>query len=329
MTKAIPFDVDKLDFGEPTIHNTLTIFPVLGEARGPEYITLSEAFDQKLLVVTEHGDGARVPELEVTNRSEKAVLILDGEILVGAKQNRTLNTTVLLAPQSKTVVPVSCVESGRWSHTSPIFDDLDAVVPHSVRRAKSTSVAHSLRDGAGHRSDQARVWSEIEDKLGKHRVHSPSSSMTELFANKQKEIEGYLESLPRSEGQRGLVVAIGGTVVGADILSRPAAYARVHRRLLKGYAAEDLERRGGTPPVLEQENAREFLRELLAGEQSRNPGVGMGEEFRFNGERGQATALVHEDTALHGVFLGAEQGNDEEDPRRPEPPIYRRRWVIF
>ena len=38
--------------------------------------------------------GGSVPELKVINKAEIPILLLDGEELVGAKQNRVLNTTM-------------------------------------------------------------------------------------------------------------------------------------------------------------------------------------------------------------------------------------------
>jgi len=43
-----------------------------------------------------------VPELLVINQGERAVLLVDGEELVGAKQNRVLNTSVLVRGKSET-----------------------------------------------------------------------------------------------------------------------------------------------------------------------------------------------------------------------------------
>ena len=62
---------------------------------------------------TEDGE---VPNLSVTNSSDRPILIPEGEILVGAKQNRVVNVTVLVAARSTFKVPVSCVEQGRWRY---------------------------------------------------------------------------------------------------------------------------------------------------------------------------------------------------------------------
>ncbi len=327
MTDLPLIDADQLHLAEPTSHQGLTIIPILGEATGPEYLTFRQAHQLGQISITERAGGAEVPELEVWNKGKQAVLILDGEILIGAKQNRTLNTSVLLSPHSRTVLPVSCVEAGRWHPTSDAFGDLDAVVPHRVRRATVDSVRASLTHRGGHRSDQGRVWSEISDELAFHGVHSSTSSMGELFRQRGKDLEAYLQALPCQRGQRGLVAAIGSTVIAADLLSRPEAYAQVHRRLLKGYASEDLDRRSkeASPPTVEQ--ARAFLRRILQGESSRNDGIGQGDEYRFHGPDGQAVALVHEETVVHAVFLSAEDRPRSTRPSDPDDaPIFRRRF---
>jgi environmental stress-induced protein Ves len=63
--------------------------------------------------VAEVDESGQFSRLKVINRSDLSVLILDGEELVGAKQNRIVNTTILIAAESVTIIPVSCVEQGR------------------------------------------------------------------------------------------------------------------------------------------------------------------------------------------------------------------------
>ena len=71
---------------------------------------MDEALAQRALVITEIAESGRVPELKVVNNSRHNILLLDGEELIGAKQNRVLNVTILLAPNSETLIPVSCIE---------------------------------------------------------------------------------------------------------------------------------------------------------------------------------------------------------------------------
>jgi hypothetical protein len=66
-----------------------------------------------LFTVTVVSEGETVPELKVINKGGRAVLLLDGEELSGAKQSRVLNATNLMAAQTEVIIPVSCTEHGR------------------------------------------------------------------------------------------------------------------------------------------------------------------------------------------------------------------------
>jgi hypothetical protein len=108
--------LSKLELGPIQQHNNLAVIPLFAPGmEGPEYLTLKQALDARLLTIAEVSQGGSVPELKVINQGDLPVLLLDGEELVGAKQNRILNTTILLKEKSETLIPVSCTESGRWS----------------------------------------------------------------------------------------------------------------------------------------------------------------------------------------------------------------------
>src|SRR5262245_32415074 len=108
-----------LRLGEPAAFRNLIVFPLFGcNDRAPEYLTLDEALEQGLARVTEVSEGGSVPELAFENDGARRVLLVDGEELVGARQNRVLNLSILVAPKSKVVIPVSCVEQGRWRYAS-------------------------------------------------------------------------------------------------------------------------------------------------------------------------------------------------------------------
>lgn len=121
---------------------------------GLVYITLGEALGAGSIESREVSEGGSVPELSVVNRAGKMVLILDGEELVGAKQNRIVNTTILIATGAEIVIPVSCVEQGRWTYKSDVFSSKHRVMSPSIPKAKARDVNASLLSNGRYRSDQ-------------------------------------------------------------------------------------------------------------------------------------------------------------------------------
>src|SRR5208283_5970283 len=165
MEAGIQNFLSQIKIGAKQNHKNMTLYCLLSANEAPvDFLTLDEALDNQVLAITEVNDGGSVPELKVANRSDHKVLLLDGEELVGAKQNRVLNVTILIAPQSETVIPVSCVEQGRWSYRSRNFGSESRTMSAKLKKRKSETVNMNLRRGQDFRSDQGVVWEEIENK---------------------------------------------------------------------------------------------------------------------------------------------------------------------
>ncbi len=95
----------RLTPGQPLRSGALTCIPLLTSGLDdPDWLTLTDARDAA--VVTEVDQDGVVSALSVTNRADRPLLLLDGEELVGVKQNRVLNTTVLVAARSQLTIPV-------------------------------------------------------------------------------------------------------------------------------------------------------------------------------------------------------------------------------
>src|SRR3954466_7738374 len=92
-----------------------------------------------LVKVTEVSEAGSVPELQVENGLDLAVFLMDGQELVGAKQNRILNTDVLVPARSTLRIPVSCVEQHRWRHVSATFS-AGGSASHRTRSSKLSRV---------------------------------------------------------------------------------------------------------------------------------------------------------------------------------------------
>jgi len=168
----------------PSTFKDLSLFPLHHPnptAPGPDYLLLEDAVAQGLARVTEAGGGGSVPEIRFENDAEMPVLLLDGEELLGAKQDRVLNLTILAPPKRATLIPVSCVEPGRWRMTTPEFRVAGDVMYSRGRAARCAQVTASMRTSGTHGSDQASVWDELAAKASRLCVDSPTGAMAAMY----------------------------------------------------------------------------------------------------------------------------------------------------
>lgn len=304
MENTIKHHLEGLTFGEAQRHRNMAVWPIFSAVDGgPHYLTMKEAMAGGFLTVTEVSAGGAVPELKVINSAPEAVLILDGEELAGAKQNRIVNTTILLRRQSETIIPVSCTERGRWSYVSDRFDDSGHIATHRVRGAAKQSVSASLKVGGRFQSDQGAVWDNVASVLEDSRVASDTGAMKDAFESKARDIDEYLGTFACLPGQKGLLVAINGKAAGLDLISLEGAYAALHPKLVKSYAMEAIALGGRDGKAIPDGVPQAFLAEALACTGQRFKSVGHGWDFRLEGKGMVGSALVHNKALVHAAFF--------------------------
>jgi hypothetical protein len=292
--------------GEPLSHGPLTVTPLLAPLlTDPDWLTLAEAGTR--VSIGEVSEGGSVPELRVENRADRPLLLLDGQELVGAKQNRILNTTVLVAAQSAVTIPVSCVEHGRWQYRSRRFAPGDASLYASIRRKKADAVSRSLKLSQAHLSDQAGIWDDLADKHARHAVPSATGAMRDFYAQHEEAVARAREALAPVAGQVGAVVHLSGRWIGLDLLPGPRLFARAWAPLCAGYAADAIGEKPGPAP---EPAADAVLAMLLDAPVEAAPAVGLGGEYRLVGDRVTGAALVAEERVAHLMAFPA-MGPDE------------------
>jgi len=289
-----------LRLGELQVFENMAILPVFTSPNGgPDYGLLKEAMDQKLISVTEVNRSGSVPELKVTTTSPLPILLLDGEELIGAKQNRVLNTSILLKGNSETLIPVSCTERGRWQYTSTAFSDSGVLMSHRSRASKTDTVTGSLRSKRGYSSDQTSVWSDIETLHREAGTTSQTRAMRDVYTAKTQDLGAYLSSFERVAHQQGSLVFINGGAVGLDVVPRQRAYQALHPKLIKSYAIDALLQRQGGFEAPSLAKARTFLQEAQGCEDNIFTSVGLGYDYRFWGRQVVGSALVVEGHMIH------------------------------
>ncbi len=281
------------------IHN-LSVYPLLADEDAlPDYLTLDQALIDKQARITEVSEGGHVPELAFENLTDRPILLLDGEELVGAKQNRVLNVTLLVLGGSKLVIPVSCVEMGRWSHNSPEFSSGGRALFSRARAAKMEQVSSSLRDRGTRQSDQGAIWDDIAFKMNERGESSHTQAMADIYAGAEGKLSDYEQAFQPVARQVGAVFAINGQIAGMELFDATAALAAYLPKLVKSYALDALDAQREVPPMVESETIRQFLKQLGAATQERYSASGAGEDVRLEGEVITGGALEHEGKLIH------------------------------
>jgi len=235
-----------LDLGQEQRFANLTAVPLFAPAyRGLEHLTLREALDCGVLTVKETCVCGSVPELTVSNAGDRPVLLLGGEEVCGAKQNRIMNTSVLVGAHVDLVVPVSCTEHGRWHYVSDSFRDSGNVLPHHIRRMAHQRVSDSLAREAQYDADQSEIWRAIDDVSERANAHSSTGAMSDVFEHKRFELDDYLKAFTLVPSQRGVLFLIDGEVAGFDVLSRESAFRELFPKLVRSVALDGLLMRQG------------------------------------------------------------------------------------
>jgi len=305
--------LNALETGEPISFQNMEMIPLI--ARGGsrlDYLTLDEALQSNSARVTEISDGGNVPELAFLNDGEKSVLLMDGEELVGAKQNRILNLSIL-APAGETItIPVSCVEAGRWSYSSDRFSSGFQTQYPSARADKSVSVSGNMRDHKSRRSNQSEIWHDISAKSARMSARSATEAMSEIYEKRSAELDQFVDRFKPVDGQCGFVFIISGAVAGLDLFDNPETLIKLMPKLVRSYALDALDVHRDR---LYSENdhstvsAGSFLGAAKNAPIEAFPAVGAGEDYRTMNGSISGGALVVDGTVIHlGIFPVARTG---------------------
>ncbi|MDP2863153.1 MAG: hypothetical protein Q8N95_10210 [Desulfobacterales bacterium] len=287
MEATITGHLEGIKFGEIQIHKHVAVLPILtSNGHGPAYLTMKETIESSLLTVTEVSEGGHVPELKVINRADKPVLLIDGEELIGAKQNRVLNTTILLKEKLETVTPVSCTEHGRWSYQSGHFEESEYMMSANLRNIKNMSVSNSLKNSHRFASDQGAVWDGIGTQAAAAGVHSATGAMRDIHEARREDFDDWLEQYPLVSEQKGLLVMVNGKAVGFDMVSNIDAFRVIYPKLIRSYLMDAiLEKPGKGKAASSHEKAKSFMSTILTCTEKRYDSVGHGQDYRYEGKK--------------------------------------------
>ncbi|MFN3431221.1 MAG: ARPP-1 family domain-containing protein [Candidatus Sericytochromatia bacterium] len=304
----------------PETHDGLAIYPLVATADYPlaNHLTLDEALQAKALKVTELTDKAEVNTLLLENVGAKPIFIMAGEILRGAKQDRTMQSDLLIPPKSgKLKVSVFCTEHGRWAENSDQFASAGQAVPNSVRQAARID------------KNQRAVWSSISDNQSRLKAAAPTEAAKDVYENQavQKDMQPFVTKLggltKRHAHVVGVIAAHGDRLIAVDVFGDDHLFGRLYPKLLRSYAVDVLNDK--PKGAFSAKDASLLLAMATGSEWVRRPTEGVGTALELTQKRVHGSALLDGAMAIHADVFEGEAQPQQPTAREAIPNVQQRR----
>lgn len=249
-----------------------------------------------------------VSTLMVHNRGERPVLLLQGEQILGLKQNRMVTSTILVGAGARVEVPVACVEEGRWSDAPGGVACADTLYP-KARWLTAEAVTRSVRQRGVREADQVALWQEVAAKLMAVGSPSPTWAVSEAYRTHGHQLDDYLHALPAEPEQCGVACAFEGSVACIDLFDNSDTLHALYPRLVRSYALDAL---GAEDRSVRASELDSFLARARTAKATVHPAVGEGEEVWMMGPQLVGTALVARGRVVHlALFRRPQDGGAE------------------
>jgi hypothetical protein len=257
-----------------------------------------------------------VNRLVLVNNSKHPLILLAGEVVTGGKQDRVVGKDRIVPAESDPVdLSVFCVEHGRWVESSTKFDTHASVMAQPSVRGKA------MVD-----NNQQKVWDEVATSRANMKANSDAYvarmdpglvagapmelrklDQTTSYAKTrengviQKQVDDIVQPMQRAyesvikqlreQNAVGVVVAVKGHIIWADIFASNGLLSKYWPKLLQSYAAEALSMPGERIEVTSK-SAQQFLDNWQTRHEVVESEPGLYRETEMTGDRFKAFALT-------------------------------------
>lgn len=319
---------DTFRLANPITIHSLGIIPLVAEEKVaiPKLDLLEEALLRGTVTITETSESGEVPFLKLDNTGHDPLLILEGEELVGGKQNRIVNTSIVILEGMVIKIPVSCMEAGRWVSRREDFVSGEAVFPAKSRARQKESVSYNLLREGSFRSDQGAVWDEVSLSLHQMSAASPTADFRAARLKAAHQIESFVEGFKPVAGQVGAIFVSKDGILGLELLANSGLFGRCAKKIIRSFAFEVLS--DDNLESVSPEAATTWWEKVLENAFTRHPSPGAGEDLRSGTGDLIGSGLLWNDALVHFSCFpgnGSSKESGRPDTRRASVSERRRR----
>ena len=282
---------------EPVEKNNITAFFLSSiEKNNNKYLSFSEAIAKNQVQISEVNKKGLVTKLSVSNKSSDNIIILNGELIIGTqiRQDRIVDSTVLIPGYATVLINTFCGEQYRWS---PKLSNKIST-PESLYF--SSGRANNAADTNTKLSKQCRIWSEISEKISDFNVKSFTNSVDQIYKKKKVNVEEIVNFFKIPSEAVGVALGINNQLVNIDIFSNNCMLQIYLPKIIRSIALDSF-KKISKRSYLKKKDVHRFLRQIhQANKQKRKVVEGtLGEELQFNSESVAGSILYHKEQTVH------------------------------
>ena len=282
---------------EPVEKNNITTFFLSSiEKNNNKYLSFSEAIAKNQVQISEVNKEGLLTKLSVSNKSSDNIIILNGELIIGTqiRQDRIVDSTVLIPGYATVLINTFCGEQYRWSPR------LSNKISTSESLYFSSGRANNAADINTKLSKQCRIWSEISEKISDFNVKSFTNSVDQIYKKKKVNVEEIVNFFKIPSEAVGVALGINNQLVNIDIFSNNCMLQIYLPKIIRSIALDSF-KKISKKSYLKKKDVHRFLRQIhQANKQKRKVVEGtLGEELQFNSESVAGSILYHKEQTVH------------------------------
>ena len=295
-----------LEFLEIQKYKNMEIIPIKTKYNeNRTYLTLKRGMDTGIVEINEC-ESSTVSTVLARNNSIIPLLLIDGDEITGAKQNRIMNISTIIPPKSNIPISVSCTEQGRWHYNENYDSSIERdniktnkktfsfskyAADYNTRRAKSQDLFHE-------RNCQSTVWDSIDKLQTKTSYQSKTNALNDSYENLKIKQNEYLEHFKIEFGQVGAIFIINGEIKGLELFHDPSTYYDYHEKIFRSYIMEAITNMSSITGFY-MNDIKSFVNEITNSQMKHSETKGLGQNIKFSNRYGDGAILIHDNKIIH------------------------------
>lgn len=264
-----------------------------------DFLTLKKGYEMGLVEIKEL-EHSTVNTVSCKNDSVTPLILIDGDEITGAMQNRIINDTLLIPAKSTINIPVSCTEHGRW-HTKGEGAESRTFKP-SLYSANHSTRSRKSRASYEEHDYQGEVWDSISEFESRSNFKSMTSALNDSYENLKDKQNDYLSKFHIKDGQNGVIFIVNGEVKGLELFYNHSIYKQYHEKLCRSYIIEAIVEKKSVDNI-DRLELMKVLENISQSEFKSKKSIGLGDNLKFSNDFGSGSGLVWEDELIHMTFF--------------------------